>query len=169
MTIEKSSNDSSEIQRVLSMLLDNMVVAAFEYAAGFRIRLERELSEGSPNNLLPFHLTLDLRGNWWVGERAEWISLMNGLPLKARRGEPDAPFMAFRLMLMVGATITEVTIATDSSLSLSTSDGEVLHVEGKEAVFEESWLIEAPPDIPGYDQWYVGCGSQGQLFAKWRE
>jgi len=48
-----------------------MVVAAFEDAAGSRMRFEYQKSNYTKNHTVPGVVTLDLKGNWWIGEHKE--------------------------------------------------------------------------------------------------
>jgi hypothetical protein len=161
------STDLEQIRHLLHTWIANMVIVGFEYGAGFRLRLEATDTEYTRGHMIPSVAILDLKAPWWIGDREEWEVFLADLPLKSRRGEPDEPGHAYRLMLMVGATIQSVTLAADGSLATATSDGEELYVEGKSDIWEESWLIEAPPDLPESGQWSIVCLSGGELSAQW--
>ncbi len=71
MSKPQKSTDLSQIGQILSELLDGMVVAAFEDAAGSRMRFEYQKSNYTKNHTVPGVVTLDLKGNWWIGEHKE--------------------------------------------------------------------------------------------------
>lgn len=164
MKSEMESRDFDAIRTVLSSLLKNMVVVGFEYYAGFSVRLEREIRQGSP---LPFQLDLELKGNWLIGDPQEWELEQSRLPQRPVSVDQGEPFKAYRLMSLVGAYVTEVMLDADGSLTLATSCNENLHIAGLEAIDEDSWVIRVPNDLPEYDKWLFICDSQGHMFARW--
>lgn len=62
--------------------LANMTIAAFEYAASFRIRLESNVRTRKTPNVL----YLELRSTVYFGSYTEWTSFVESMPFPVRRG-----------------------------------------------------------------------------------
>ena len=110
-------------------------------------------------------LSLDLRSGVRVGNEDDWKRFISSLPLQARRGEKDEPALAYRLMLLLGATIREVNLLDDGSISIGTTDGETITVQGLEDVWEESWVLEEPREVAGDNAKSITCRSDGKIFV----
>ncbi|TGL45672.1 hypothetical protein EHQ61_18560 [Leptospira wolffii] len=144
---------------ILKEWLANMSIAAFEYAALFRIRLESNVrTRTSPNVLY-----LELRSPVYFGSHAEWINLVESMPYPARRGELDYPTLAYRIMLCIGSDIINVEILDDGTLALFTSDDEKITISGIEEVWEESWILTEANDLPNASDKQIICDSQGKI------
>lgn len=159
------SADHRQIDTLLNILMEEMVVAAFTYAASFTVRLERNRRRERDGR--PGVLVLDPKATWWIGEREAWDTFLASLPLRARRIDPQEPALAYRLMLLIGTTITTATLGADGTLTLATEDGEAITIQGTTAIWDESWTLYVPPDVPGHDQWYIECLPDGACFARW--
>lgn len=151
--------NSDDISTVLLEWLTGMVPVSVNYAAGFAVRLEREISKkGKPNVL---HLTI--RSSARFGSQEDWKSFLSLLPIKDRRGETGDSGLAYRLMLMLGSQIRDIELTFDGTLSLSTTDMEVLIIPGIEDVWEESWVLEELEEIAGDDAKSIVCDSSGEI------
>ena len=139
--------------------LANMTIAAFEYAALFRIRLESNIHTRKTPNVL----YLELRSRTYFGNYTEWTKLVESMPFPARREEFDYPTFAYRIMLSIGSDITNVEILDDGTLILFTSDEEKITISGLEDVWEESWILTEAKDLPNASNKQIICDSQGKI------
>ena len=155
-------NTVINLQSVLSEWLLGMVLASFEFSAGFRIRFERIGSEAENK---PQVIYLDIKAMSYVGDLDQWKDFVKSLPFEARRTEKDEPAFAYKLMLLIGAEINSVQLACDGTLSIGTTDGEPITVVGKDDVWEESWILAEPEDLSGWSARFVTCDSQGKLLS----
>jgi len=154
-------NKLDNIKSLLSEWLVGTIFASINFAVGFTIRLERtETSDKKPNVL-----NLDIRSTARFGNEGEWKHFIDSLPFKTRRGEIDEPALAYRLMLLLGAMISEVELKGDGSISISTTDGETFTVLGIEDVWEESWVLTEPRDVAGEQARSIICSSEGSVFV----
>ena len=48
----------------------------------------------------------------------------------------------------------------------SVAHGAELHLAGQEDVFEESWIVDVPRDVPHSELWSVICTGQGEIFCR---
>ncbi|TGM98457.1 hypothetical protein [Leptospira dzoumogneensis] len=144
---------------ILKEWLANMTIAAFEYAAMFRIRLESNVRIRTTPNVL----YLELRSRAFFGSYTEWTSLVESMPYPARRGELDYPTFAYRIMLCIGSDIIKVEILDDGTLVLLTSDNEEITISGIEDVWEESWILTESSDLPNASKKQIICDSQGEI------
>lgn len=149
-------NDHSGI---LKEWLANMTIAAFEYAASFRIRLESNVRTRKTPNVI----YLELRSTVYFGSYTEWTNLVESMPFPARREEFDYPTFAYRIMLSIGSDITDVEILDDGTLILFTSDNEKITILGLEEVWEESWILTEAKDLPNASNKQIICDSQGKI------
>jgi hypothetical protein len=156
---------------LLSLLLQDAVVANFEYWGEFIVRLQRDnaklssaLREWFGENRIPPMFCLRLRGTWWVGEEEQWALSVQKFPMKGVPPIPlEAPLQASTLMTMLDCEISEVRVDESSNLALVLSDGRVIAVQGRNEEWEESWFLELPVDDPDRDLWSVVCDSEGLI------
>lgn len=150
------------LDKISTLLLDwltGMVLVSVNYASGFTLRFERESSD----NDKPSVLNLIIRSYARFGSEEDWMSFLGSLPIKIRRGESGDPGLAYRLMLALGSQIQNIELASDGSISLFTTDGEVLVIPGTEDVWEESWVLEELKEIVGDDSKSIVCDSSGKI------
>jgi len=154
-------NTALDFKSVLTDWLLGMALVAFDFSAGFRLRLERsEIDTDKPQVLY-----LDVKAMAYIGDLEEWKSFVQSLPMKARRGEEDEPAFAYRLMLLVGAEVRGVGLEHNGTLIIDTADNETITVTGKDDVWEESWSLSEPEDVAGENARFVVCDSEGELSA----
>jgi hypothetical protein len=141
------------------------VISTFEYWSEFNLRVETDaaLRQGSP---IPPAFNLRLRANWWMGQKTEWDLRLVQFPIRARRTQNAAdPLRASLIMSSLGSTIVNLAIAEDGTLLLTTSDGDTITVPARDTQWEESWMLELPPDHPQKDDWIVFC-DDGDIFGR---
>ena len=151
--------NKSEIVKTMKDWLIGMIVASFNFSAGFIIRLERETP--IPNH--PNVLYLEFKSRAIFGDSESWSKFVDSLPLSARRGEPDEPAIAYMIMMMLGARITSVNLAEDGTLSIGTTDGDTLHLSGVEDIWDESWIISVKTELNEVGEKEICCDSEGNL------
>ena len=105
-------------------------------------------------------LCLEIKAKCYVGSIEDWNRIIEQLPFRSRRTDPDEPALAYWFMLLMGSTIDHVRINEDGALSMFTSDSEVLTVEGTDDLWNESWILQQPPDLGNLK---IICDSQGSL------
>jgi hypothetical protein len=153
-------NTVIHLKSVLTEWLLGMVLVSFEFSAGFRLRFERL---GSDDENKPQVIYLNIKAMSYIGDLDQWNDFVKSLPMEARRSETDEPAFAYRLMLIIGAEVNAVHLASDGTLSIGTNDGESITVVGKDDVWEESWMLAEPEDVAGENARFVACDSKGEL------
>lgn len=152
-------NNLHELSTLLSSWLSGMTLVSMTYAAGFTARFEREqYCKDKPNVL-----RLIIKSSARFDNDEEWKYFISSLPQNVRRGESGDPALAYRLMLALGALISNVELSHDGSLGLSTTDGELLFIPGLEDVWEESWILEELKDVVGPDAKSFICDASGKV------
>lgn len=159
---------------LLTLLLQDSVIASLEYWSEFILRIQRDEARRHPilENMfsgvrIPSLLCLRMRSEWWVGERPEWENLVKGFPMKGISPLlPEAPLQASTLMTMLGTEISEVVVDERSDLRLNLTDGRSVLVKGTCGAWEESWFLELPVDDPDRALWSIVCDSQGSIAGK---
>jgi hypothetical protein len=131
-------------ETVVKSWLDGMTIAQVSYAAGFLIRLERD----SEIESLPNVIILDVKSNMVFGTEDKWAEFISTLPAKAIRGEKDYPALALKLYISIGSKFDAVDIVGNGTLKISTSDCEIIYIQGIESTFDESWCLYIPSDVP---------------------
>lgn len=143
----------------LEQWLLGMEIVAFDFHAGFRLRLERaEERSGCPQVLY-----LEVKARMLFDEEGKWDQFVALLPIKARRGEADEPALAYRLMLVMGAKVAGSDLLECGDLIISTSDNEKLIVKGTDDVWDDSWVLLEPDDLLGGGGRLLACDSQGNI------
>jgi len=153
-------NTVIDFESILTEWLLGMVLASFEFSAAFRLRFERF---GTDTDNKPQVLYLDIKAMSYIGDLEQWKDFVESLPMEARRSEKDEPAFAYRLMLLIGAEVNAVVLASDGTLSIGTTDDEPITVVGKDDVWEESWILAEPENVAGENARFVNCDSEGEL------
>jgi len=151
------------VEAILKKLLVDTCLTAIHYAAGFRVEFSRTGPPLDPT--LPMVVWLTMRSQWWVGERAQWAALLQNAPMPYGGAEPEEPMQAYALLCLNGARIKDVTLHDNSALTLVTSYAE-MHLSGQDTTFEESWIVDVPPEVPNHAFWSVVCSDTGELFGR---
>lgn len=151
------------VEAMLKKLLVGTFFTALHYAAGFRVEFSR--TGPPPEPTLPLVVWLTMRSQWWVGEKGKWAALLQQAPMPYVGAEPAEPMQAYALLCLHGARIEDVVPHDNSTLTLVTSYAE-MHLSGKDATFEESWIIDVPPEVPNHELWSVVCSDTGALFGR---
>lgn len=153
----------NNIRSVLADWLVGMIFAAVEFSAGFRLTFERSGDAADK----PQVLYLDTKAMTYIGKLEQWENFVQSLPFKARRTENDEPAIAYRLMLLLGAEVSNVELASDGTLTIETTDGESITVVGRDDVWEESWSLAEPANVAGEESTprFVICDSEGGVFT----
>ncbi len=55
----------------------------------------------------------------------------------------------------------------NGDLTLNTTHGDGIHLQGKEEFEDESWALIIPNDVPNHDSWYVSCDPSGIVHCKY--
>lgn len=159
---------------LLTLLLQDAVIANFEYWSEFIIRIQRDGAKKHPalealfgELRIPPLFCLRLRGKWWIGEEQSWETSVQQFPIKGVSPMPlEAPLQASTLLMMLDNQISAVRVNEKSDLTLVLSDGRLLTVQGKGGEWEESWFLELPVDDPDRDKWSIVCDSQGSISGR---
>jgi len=162
---------TNEYVKRLKLLLQNSVIANFEFWSEFVLRIQRDeatrhpaLNEMFHNLRIPSLFCLRLRGIWRIGTQPGWDALVEAFPLK---GIPpiavEGPMQASILMTKLGKEIASLEVSEKGTLTLDLSDGSSLIVEGVGGGWDESWILELPVDDPDRDEWQIVCESQGVI------
>ena len=163
--------------KLLALLLQNAVIANFEYWSEFILRIQRDEAQRSQalhdwfgESRIPSLFCLRLRGKWRIGEPQEWAMAVQQFQMKGITPMPaEAPLQASTLMLLLGIEILEVRVDENGGLTLVLSDGRLLIVEGLNEEWEESWFLELPVDDPDRERWSIICDSQGKISGRFPE
>jgi hypothetical protein len=156
---------------LLTLLLQNAVIANFEYWSEFIIRIQRDAATNDPTLQawfgelrIPPLFCLRLRSKWWIGEEQNWEMLVRQFPIKGVSPiSVEAPLQASTLLMMLENRISAVRVNEKSDLTLVLSDGRLLTAVGTGGEWEESWFLELPVDDPDRDKWSIVCDSQGSI------
>lgn len=156
---------------LLTLLLQNSVIASFEYWSEFVLRLQRDEAVRHPaltkmfgSLRIPPLFCLRLRGIWRMGKQLEWEEAIQEFPLKGIPPVPvEAPMQASLLMRKLNKQILTVRVNEDSDLTLDLSDGSWIFVQGIGGGWDESWILELPVDDPDRDQWQIISETQGLI------
>ena len=157
--------------RLLTLLLQEAVIANFEYWGEFIVRFQRDEAKRHPalrewfgERRIPSLFCLRLRGNWWIGEPDQWAMSVQQFPMKAAPPMPiETALQASTLIMMLDSEISRVEVGENSNISLVLADGRAMTVQGTNEEWEESWLLELPIDDPDRDQWSIICDSRGLI------
>ena len=160
--------------KLMTLLIQEAVIANFEYWGEFIIRLQRDNAKRHPalrdwfgEGRIPPLFGLRLRGKWWIGEKEKWTLSVQQFPMKGVPPIPiEAPLQASTLMMMLDSEIFEVRVDEDSNLMLVLSNGQTIAIQGVNEEWEESWFLELPVDDPDRDQWSIVCDSQGHIYGR---
>jgi hypothetical protein len=166
----KKTNSVEVVNDLVSEWLQGRILAAFEFAAGFRLRIETIGSaELMPTSKFPEIAILDLKSDWGFGSPDLWGSTVERISVTVGTELLEEPTQAFCLMRLIGHMIVEVNVALDAFLSLVFDTGDILFVKPFTNVWDESWLIYPPPDLPGDQMVSILCDAHGVVSAYWRE
>lgn len=154
-------NETEEYESILSQWLVGMNLASFEYAGVFSLQFEQS---GRVTDK-PKVLRLDILAKTYINDMGSWNSFVHSLPIKDRRTEKDHPAFAYRLMVLIGATIIEVELKKNRTLVMKTSDGEDIAVLGEDDVWDDSWWLYEPDDVAKGNEHFVTCSSRGELYS----
>jgi hypothetical protein len=136
-----------------------MELVAVDYSAGFNLRFERK---NNPIDL-PNVLILEIKADAYVGDSASWSGFIKSLPLTSRRGENGEPALAYRLMLLIGSTVTFAKISENSDLIIETSDNEAITIVGNDDVWEESWIVRELGNVNDPKLRFIQCLDNGTI------
>ena len=107
---------------------------------------------------------LDIKSKVIFDSKSEWESFISSLPMLNRRGEYDEHALALRLFLSIGASITMAEVIKSGVLLLETSDNETIRVSGTEDVWDDSWSLSVPEDVPqSGPHKYIVCLNDGHI------
>jgi hypothetical protein len=146
-------------------LLIGAFLSSFSYAAGFRIEFSRQGTPPTP--ALPTIVGITLRSDWWIGNPQDWDALLGKALWKVLYGEPHDPMRAFAITWLCGAEVIDVTLKDSSDLIITTNYEKKFYLPGNDEIFEESWIIDIPRDIPNHEYWSVLCTNSGKLFCRY--
>jgi hypothetical protein len=163
--------------KLLTLLLQDAVIANFEYWSEFILRIQRDearrpqaLQDWFGESRIPSLFCLRLRGKWRIGNKQDWAASVQQFPMKGVTPVPaEAPLQASTLMMLLGIEISSVRVDENGELTLVLTDGRLLTVEGVNEEWEESWFLELPVDDPDRDRWSIICDSQGQISGRFPE
>ncbi len=136
-------------------------MVAFDYSAGFRLRFEHTNVEKDKPNVIH----LEIKSGCYFGKDEQWSDFIESLPLKIRRSEKGDPALAYRLMLLIGASVCGVDVREDGNLTIETTDKETLTIQGRDDVWDESWIMSEPKEISGNKAKFIICDSKGNFFS----
>ncbi|MBW2460256.1 MAG: hypothetical protein JRH11_01335 [Deltaproteobacteria bacterium] len=160
----QTSTSVQDAERVLRELLEGTFISALQYAAGFRIEFARQGKPPAP--LIPMVVWLTFRSDWRVGSPSEWSDLVSRPPWPPPKGEEHDPMRAYALAWLGGAEVRGVRVSQDGGHHIATSCGKDIVLEGTDDIFEESWIIDVPRDVPNGEYWSVSCDNRGSLYAR---
>jgi hypothetical protein len=159
---------------LLKLLLQDSVIATFEYWSEFIVRFQRDERTKHPalkqmfgEMRIPPLFCLRLRNSWWIGDRQRWETSVLAFPLKgAHPIPPEAPMQAGILLTMLYKTQVS-TVITDENLDLrlDLSDGRSITIQSVGGQWPESWFLELPVDDPDRDKWAIVCDSGSGVIA----
>ena len=163
--------------RLLTLLLNEAMIANFEFWSEFVLRIQRDearrsqaLQDWFGESRIPSLFCLRLRAKWRIGDQRKWALAVQQFPMKGVTPIPEeAPLQASSLMMMLGIEISAVRVDENSALTLALADGRTLTVEGVNEEWGESWFLELPVDDPNRDQWSIICDSQGLISGRFPE
>ncbi len=163
-----------EYAKLLTLLLQDAVIANFEYWSEFILRIQRDEARRSQalrdwfgERRIPSLFCLRLRGNWRIGEKQQWAVSLQEFPMKGIAPIPtEAPLQASILMMLLDIEISTVRVDETGRLTLVLSDERLLTIDGVNDAREEGWFLELPVDDPDRDQWKIICDSQGQISGR---
>lgn len=148
--------------------IQGLVLVAFEYAGGFRVRLEQPYAvTTNPSTLFPGVAILDLKASWWVNEQLFWKKFAYPPQTPPSDEVLEEAVQSYYLRTMIGAVVNRVQVNTNGNLELLFSGNQVLHIEGRTDVWDESWIISAPPDLLNSQSWSISCSSHSECLAIW--
>lgn len=151
--MSEMSDDTEQGQLAAQQLCVGKYIVAFEYAAGFVVRLEAHERSPGPRHVLMY---------WSAEVRAP----STPAPIEVRgalRVDPFVPPVAFQLAIAIGAKVDAVEIAVDGTLTLKTSDSDVFEVRGVDENVEYSWSLL--PDAATED-WSIVCDNNGHIYVR---
>lgn len=159
----------NEFVSVLTLLVENSVIANFEYWSEFILRIQRDEAKRHPalqemfgSIRIPSLFCIRLRGIWRIGQHSEWVRAVESFPLKGVSPVSlEAPMQAALLVTKLGKEISTVKVGENGDLTLNISDGSSMFIQGTGGGWDESWFLELPVDDPDRDKWQIVCESQG--------
>lgn len=159
---------------LLMLLLENSIIANFEYWSEFIIRIQRDeatrhptLQEMFGKQRIPSLFCLRLRSTWRFDDPQQWEAHLQHFPMRGVAPIAfEAPLQAAILMTTLGNTILQVKVNENGDLTMSLSGGRSMTVQGTGGQWEESWFLELPVDDPDRDRWSIICDSQGLIGGK---
>jgi hypothetical protein len=159
------ARDAETVGRIVRRLLKGAHLTAVFITGDFRLEFSRS---DAATDVAPPVAYLTLRSDWWIGDRDQWEGLLNApvvfpAPSEVKREAMKA--YAIVCLYRGGAEVEDIALSDDGTLVLSTSMG-ALAISGREDVFEESWILDVPPGVPGHDLWSVVCTNTGELFGR---
>ena len=150
--------------QLLNMVFQGMVLASFEFAAGFKLKFEHVTRhEQKKKKNCPEFLTLEPKADMWFGKYNEWQSFIKSLPLLPKIDEKDNPSLAYRFMILIGSMVEKVSVDLHSTLHIKFLDGDDFFVLGHDSVWEESWVVYIPPDAQGTENFSISSNSQKEI------
>jgi hypothetical protein len=166
--------ENNQFATLLTLLLQNSVLATFEYWGEFILGIQRDNAVRHPaltvmfgGLRIPPYFRLRLRGVWRIGQLREWNLAVQQFPLKGISPiAVEAPLQASLLITKLDSVITEVRVSEVGDITLELSDGSSIFVVGVGGGWDESWFLELPVDDPDRDQWQIICESQGLIGGK---
>jgi hypothetical protein len=154
--------DNASVNDVARELLVGTNLASVHFVAGFSAEFVREAI--SPQSLVPSVVRLTMRADWGIGDRRGW----NNVAQSARSVFPkatDDAIRGFALMTLLGSNVVRAAIGDDGALTIHTDAAEIW-IEGHESDFEESWILDVPPDLPNARDWSLVCTNSGRVYGR---
>jgi hypothetical protein len=169
--MEHKQLQPDEAEALMRALLIGSEISTFEYWADFIIRLERDVSRDSRQQLIggaPSALWLRLEAEWRVGDQKHWDAKQASFPIQELRHftTRNAPMKAAVIAQMVGSTITNIKVSSDGILEIETSDDVTLSVRGVSNSHDYSWSIERRDDEFHVTEMVIHCEPDGRLFGR---
>jgi hypothetical protein len=153
---------------LMNLLLQNSILANFEYWSEFILRFQRDERTSPPalqkmfgKMRIPPLFCLRLRSTWWIGDRQDWEVAVQSFPLKgAYPIPPESPLQAGILLNMLDkCQVSTVALNEKRDLRLDLSDGRSMTIQSVGGQWPESWLLELPVDDPDREKWSIVCES----------
>ena len=132
---------------ILRLLLEQSVVANFEFWSEFILRLQRDeaqrdsaLQELFGSSRIPSLFCLATEERLEDGSELAWESSISEFAIKGQSPiATEAPLQAALLMSKLGCSISAVKVNDNSDLVLNLSDGSSVTIQGIGGDWEESW------------------------------
>jgi len=160
MSASETTSDVQQTRVILQRLLRGASLTGVCYLAGFKIELARSGKPPFPN--APMAMWLTLFSDWFVRDIPSWPKLAGTVRVPGLESEALEPVQSFVLLSLNGAQVMGASLNDAGQLTLEFDKGHSLIVPGEDDVFENSWILDIPRDVPGAEEWSVTCSSHGE-------